>query len=307
MRRIARTLSLSAAVLFTGTALAQRLPQLMEPATGARCQSVPLVAPDNRCAVSYVHTSGKGVQTTLQIRCSWDDGGFQEEFLGMTTAAQTLRMRWTDATHLDIGLPPDANFLPPLRKVSQAAGHTIHYDYRLATTSDAPVLQCFDPPEDFRKIQELSSTIRRKAHEPRWVSFGGEETCMLTGQSGSVIPPAHLIATHFTQTAAARLPFGTTDLVLVVSAGGAELPVQIRLSPNEPPLVPEPNGPSGGGYRLSGAPAERVLHTLSDGGKVELLVEGAASTEVTRNEFVPAYSAFKKCLERFQKPHARYP
>jgi hypothetical protein len=224
----------------------------------------------------------------------------------MSTTQQTLRVRWTDATHLDIGLPPDANFFPPLRKVSQLPGHSIHYDYQLETTSSAPVLQCFDPPEDFRKIQQLNGPLKRPAHEPTWVSYGGEETCILGGQSGSVMPPALLISTHFTRTAAAQLPFGTTDLVLVVSAGSVAVPIQVRLSPDEPPLVPEPNGP-GAGYRLIGAPAERILHTLNQGGKVELLPAGKSSVEVTRNGFVAAHRAFEKCVSGFQSPRPRYP
>ena len=310
MRRIALTLPLSAAVLCAGAALAQQLPPLLlAPATGPRCQSLPLVAPDNRCVVHYVHTSGEGpgAQTAVQINCSWDDGGFQEEILRMSTLEKTMRMRWTDATHLDVGFPPDAHVFPPLRKVSQPAGHTIHYDYRLARTSDAPVLQCFDPPEDFRNIRQLNGAAKRPAHEPTWVTFAGDETCILAGQSGSVTPPARLIATHFTQTATARLPFGTTDLVLLVSPGsGAAVPVQIRLPPDEPPLVPEPNGP-GSGYRLSGAPAERILHTLSRGGKVELMLDGAVSTEMTRKDFLVAYAAFEACRLGFQSPRARHP
>jgi hypothetical protein len=304
MQRIARTLFLSAAaVLLTTPALAQS-PPLLAPAIGPRCESVALVSPDNHCAARHIHTGGRAPQSTVQINCSWDDGGFQEEILHMSTTQQTLRMRWIDATRLDIGLPTDAQPALPLRKVSQPPGHTIHYDYRLATTSDSPILQCFDPPEDFRKIRQLSGALKRPAHEPTWVSYGGDETCFLAGQSGSVMPPARLIATHFTQTASARLPFGTTELVLAISPGSPAVPVRIRLSSNEPPLVPEPNGP-GSGYRLSGAPAERVLHTLSEGGKVELMIEGALSTEMTRRDFAPAYKAFKQCLMALDAPRAR--
>jgi hypothetical protein len=308
MQRFARILSLSAATLFTGTAFAQTSAPLLGLATGLRCESLPLVAPDNHCVVHYVHTGGpsRGAQTAMEVRCSWDDGGFQEEILRMSTTVPTLRMQWSDATHLDVGLPPDADFLPPLRKVSQPPGHTLHYDYRLAATSDAPALQCFDPPEDYRNMEQLSGPLERPAHEPRWVSFGGTQTCILMGQSGSVIPPARLIATHFTQTATARLPFGTTDLVLVISADRLDAPVRIRLAPDEPPLVPEPNGP-GGGYRLTGSPAERILHTLSQRGTVELMVPGAGSTEMTRNEFGSAYSTFKSCLARFDHVRPFHP
>jgi hypothetical protein len=182
MQRIARILSWSAAMLFTGAAFAQPLAPLLGPAIGARCESIPLVSPDNRCAVRYTHTGFRGpnAQTAVTINCSWDNGFFQQELLRMSTADLTLRMRWTDATHLEVGLPADGRF-PPLPKVSTQYGHTINYDYPLATTTDTPTLECLDPPEDFRNFQQLSGPIERPAHKPTWAAFGGKQTCGLPG------------------------------------------------------------------------------------------------------------------------------
>jgi hypothetical protein len=272
-------------------------PPMLPPAIGPACTSMPLPSPDNHCEVHYVLTRGEGwnAQTRGELRCAWEDSGtYQEEIIRVFSADGPLPLRWVDANTVEIGLPAGARFTPPREKVEHF-GHTVRYVYRPTPKEESGPLQCFEPGEDYRKSRTLSGPEVRNAHQAGWVSYGSEQTCSLVGLS---ISGDEEHAIYFSQTAMARLPYGTTDLVLALSPRTPQELPQVRLAPNEAPLKLQPGGP-GALYRLVGPPAQRVLQQLSAGGTVELLF-GTRAIEVTHNELPAAAAAFGTCVSAFR-------
>jgi hypothetical protein len=280
---------------------------LQPPAIGPKCQSVPQPSPDNHCEAHYVQTRGEGwnAQTSAYIRCEWADGGmYADEIIRIFSADRPIHLRWIDATALEVGLPTDVGFSPPRDRVEHS-GHSIRYVYRPVSSKDLGPLQCFDEAEDFRNWRDLHKPAR-PAGEAGWVTYGSKQTCLL---AGNALPPRQEfppIAIQFLKTATARLPFGTTKLVLsVLPRHSLPQAPRLVLSPEEPPLVLQPSGPTGR-YRLVAAPAERLLSRLDEGGKAQLSVtleqSGAQSFEVARDDFAAAHAAFSRCVAALRAP-----
>jgi hypothetical protein len=279
---------------------------LLPPAIGPTCESIPLPSPDNHCAAHYVRTRGKGwnAQTSARLKCEWADGGtFEDEIIRIFSADQPMHLRWIDSNTLEVGLPTDAGFSPP-RDNAEHFGHSIRYIYRPLSSQDRRSGECFDQPENFRNWRELYRP--RAAGEAGWVTYGSEQTCLLAGQTEAAAPDADPIALQFMKAAMARLPFGTTELVLsAASRHHLQRAPQIILEPEESALVLQPSGP-GGQHRVSGAQAQRVLRQLAQGGGVQLLLvdeRGAAQNlDIAHKDFAAAHAAFAKCIDALRTP-----
>jgi hypothetical protein len=208
-----------------------------------------------------------------------------------------------DSNTLEVGLLKDVGFSPPPDK-AEHFGHSIRFVYRAMSREDLGPVQCFDQPEDFRNWRELYR--RRAAGQAGWMTYGSEQTCLLAGNFVSSATSADSIPMHFTRTSTARLPDGTTELVLSVTSQQALPQVPRIILPPKTQLLVLQRGGAIHRYRLVGAEAERVLDQLARAGEVRFSSmdeQGVPrSVDVAHEDFAAAYAAFKKCLGTLGAP-----
>ena len=281
--------------------------QMMAPQMiGPKCESARLSAPDNQCVAYSIQTRGTGrdAQVSAQLRCNWDGQVLEEEIMRIFTS-DGVSMRWVDATHLELTLPVEAHFTPP-REQSTAFGRTIHYTYRHAPVAEMNLPKCLEAAPNPMRARVLNGPEKRRANAPGWVAYEIERACWMIGSSAAGSPAAPVVVTTFMQDSTPRLPNGTTDLVLQVSAPTAESGApQIRLASGDVPIALQP-AQGQHNYQIVGSEATRVLQRLAKGGgaQVSFAKQGAgtAGVAISREQFAEAYKAFQQCVHSSGKP-----
>jgi hypothetical protein len=278
---------------------------LTPPAAGPTCESARVSAPDNQCSAYYIQTLGSGAnaQARVQLDCNWEDRIFEDEIIRVWTG-DGVAMRWVDATTLELNLPPEVHFSPPPAQTGHF-GHTVHVTYRHVPGTEARPLQCLGPAPNYFKARVLNGPERRRANAPGWVAYEMDGSCLLIGASPVGAGRSEIIVTSFQKDSVARLPLGTTDMVLSVTvphAGGAP---QIRFTSQDARPIPGSNGQ----YRLIGAEAQRILQRLAqgDGAQVSFTTPDAeaVSVELTREAFAEAQQAFQNCVQTSSRQPAK--
>lgn len=256
----------------------------------ASCKSKSFASADNVCLANYAaEGSGKDRKASVAVECR-NNG--KSLFSNIDLQPQyPIALRWSPSRELEVLIQNDR-----VKIISSDDGNSAQR-FRLAsrTPSDPPVVECLPYSQGNGVSLPLGITMAA------WRAHRRPDACFMSARvpKEAIAGADQDVMLQFRRHEAAVLPYGTTELALIVELNQRkERPAQVKLGTSLFALAAHSQV-----YMLTGKDVEAQLQGLaSQPGQVTVQPEGAAeySIPLSRQDFDFAYADFSACLKSLE-------